>query len=166
MQRTFLLALLLSAIPGTAMAASGNASSATGRTSAQVVAPLTLAHNAGTQLSFGKFTVSAAGTVTVSATTGTGSATGGVAFATGSATSMDFLTATGDPNRLIGIVTGSGTITAGASSMSFTTRPNLNAGFLPAGGSGFFTVGGTLTVNANQPGGIYTGSYAVTVTYQ
>ncbi|MDE2404543.1 MAG: DUF4402 domain-containing protein [Sphingomonadales bacterium] len=147
------------------MAASGNSRAATGSAAATAVAPLTLAHWAGFQLSFGRFAVNGAGTVTVNATTGAGATSGGATFVTGSTTATDRFIASGDPGRSIGIVTGGGVVTAGTSSMSFTTTPMLASGLLPPNGSGYFTVGGTLAVSAGQPGGNYTGSYVVSVAY-
>jgi len=166
MRRLLAITAITLAFPGVAQAASGNSKAATGTAAAQPVTPLTLVHWAGNQLSFGKFAAGSAGTVTVSNTTGAGSVTGGVAFVTGSSTTMDYFIATGDPGRQIGIVTGGGTVTSGANSMTFTTLPMLASGFLPFTGSGYFTVGGTLNVNANQARGTYNGSFAVTVAYQ
>lgn len=149
-----------------AQAGTGSTKTISGTASAQAIAPLVLVHWTGNQLSFGRFTAGSAGTVSVSGTSGAGSTTGGATFVSGSPTSMDYFIASGDPNRLIGIVTGGGNVTAGGNSMSFTTVPMLTAGFLPGGGAGFFTVGGTLNVAAGQAAGSYTGSYSVTVTYQ
>lgn len=166
MKKFVLAAALVAFTSGTAFAASGNTSTATGTAAAQPIAPLTLVHWAGNQLRFGRFSTNGSGTVTVNGVSGAASTGGGTAFVSGSTTSMDFFIASGEPGRLLGIVTGSGTVSAGAATMSFTTTPMLPAGFLPATGSGYFTVGGTLSVNAGQAPGSYTGSYAVTVTYQ
>ena len=166
MRQPLALIAAFAAFPGAAYAGSGNVSTKSGSAAAQPIAPLTLVHTAGQVLNFGRFTVGTAGTVVVNQTSGAGSTTGGVAFATGSATAMDFFVASGDPNRLLGIVTGSGTVTSGTRTMTFTTTPMLNAGFLPSTGSGYFTVGGTLNVAASQAPGTYNGSYSVTVTYQ
>lgn len=163
--RHALALLCVLAIPGTAMADTGNTRTLSGTAAATAVAPLTLVHWTGTQLNFGRFAVGSAGTVTVNAASGAASATGGAAFVTGSAPAMDYFIATGDPNRLISITTGSGTVNSGIRSMTFTTTPMLAAGYLPSTGSGYFTVGGTLNVGANQAAGSYTGSYVVSVAY-
>lgn len=161
-----LLALIavIACTPAQSFAASANSSAKTGTARAQAVVPLILVHTAGTSINFGRFTVGSAGTVTVP-NTGVASTTGGVSFVTGSTTGLDRFVAFGDPNRLIGITSSSGTVTSGANSMAFTTVPMLPAGFIPAAGSGFFTVGATLTASANQAPGSYSGSYIVTVTY-
>ncbi|MBU6267173.1 MAG: DUF4402 domain-containing protein [Sphingomonadales bacterium] len=151
-------------MPGTAVAASGSSGAIPGSAAATAVVPLTLQHWFGA-LDFGRFAVGSAGTVKVDAATGAGSVTGGAAFVTGSTTGMDYFLAYGDPNRLISITTGSGTVTSGARSMTFTTTPMLAAGYLPSVGSGYFTVGGTLSVAAGQGAGSYLGSYPVTVAY-
>lgn len=156
----------LSLLPVPVLAASGNSKAASGTAAAQAITPLTLVHWAGRQLRFGRIATSGSGTVTVDAVSGAASTGGGAVFVNGSTTSMDYFIASGDPGRLLGIVTGSGTVSAGAATMSFTTTPMLPAGFLPVTGSGFFTVGGTLSVNAGQAPGNYTGSYSVTVAYQ
>ena len=39
------------------------------------------------------------------------------------------------------------------------------AGTLASDGTDHFTLGGTLTVKANQTGGVYSGTFAVTVDY-
>lgn len=157
----FLVAL---AFPAAAMAASGESSSGTGSAAATAVVPLTLQHWFGA-LDFGKFAVGSAGTVAVNSLSGAGSVTGGAAFVTGSTTGADYFVVSGDPSRRISIVTGSGTVTSSTHSMTFTTAPMLTSGYLPAAGSGYFTVGGTLNVGAGQAPGSYSGSYSVTVAY-
>ena len=47
---------------------------------------------------------------------------------------------------------------------SFTSTPS-GAGLLDAGGAQTLTVGGTLRMDANQPGGIYSGVLAMTIIY-
>jgi len=153
-------------LPGSAIAGTGSTKTVTGSAAAQAITPLTLVHWARRELDFGRFATNGSGSVTVNAVTGAGSVAGGVSYVSGSTPNMDYFIASGDPGRLLGIVTGSGTISAGAATMSFTTTPMLAAGFLPLTGSGYFTVGGILTVNAGQAPGQYTGSYSVTVTYQ
>lgn len=162
--RGLYIAAILALIPAPASADSGNNEVRTGTATAQAVRPLILTHASGYVISFGKFAVGSSGTVTVSAL-GAGTASGGVTFALGSSTSADRFIAQGDPNRLISITTSSGTVTAGSNSMSFTTTPSLPAGYIPLTGSGYFTVGGTLSVGAGQGAGSYSGSYAVTVAY-
>ncbi|OYW73564.1 MAG: hypothetical protein B7Z37_21050 [Verrucomicrobia bacterium 12-59-8] len=161
-----LLALIavVACMPAPCLAASGNASVRNGAAAAQAVTPLVLVHTAGRSISFGRFTVGSAGTVVVPIT-GVASTTGGVTFVAGSTTSLDRFVASGDPNRLIGITSSGGTVTSGSNSMAFTTVPMLPAGFIPLTGSGFFTVGGTLSVAAGQAPGSYNGNYVVSVAY-
>jgi hypothetical protein len=164
MQKHIALAAALTLLPATAFAGTGNSTTKKGNSTAQAIAPLTLVHNAGFSLNFGRFTVGSSGTVSVP-NTGGASTSGGVTFIGASTTALDRFTAFGDSNRLIAITTGNGTVTAGANVMSFTTTPMLPAGYIPAGGSGYFTVGGTLSVNAGQAPGSYAGSYTVNVNY-
>jgi len=148
-----------------AAAQSGNNETRTGSTNAQVVRPLVLSHWSGFALRFGRFTVgNTAGTVSVT-TSGSASAAGGVAFVSGSSTSSDRMIVQGDPNRLVAITTGPGSVSNGSASMTFSTVPSLPAGYIPFVGSGYFTVGGTLNVPSGQGAGSYSGSYPVTVSY-
>ena len=48
---------------------------------------------------------------------------------------------------------------------NFTSNPSGSGGLLDAGGSQTLTVGGTLHVDANQPGGNYFGVLAMTIVY-
>lgn len=164
MRKLVALIAVVACTPMECFAASGNVETINGTARAQAVTPLILVHTTGTSIRFGRFTVGSAGTVVVP-NTGAASVTGGVTFSVGSVTGLDRFVAFGDPNRLISITTSSGTVTSGGNSMSFTTVPMLPAGYIPAGGNGFFTVGGTLSVSAGQAPGSYTGSYVVTVTY-
>ncbi|WP_293880854.1 DUF4402 domain-containing protein [Sphingomonas sp.] len=56
------------------------------------------------------------------------------------------------------------TLTAGANTMSATLQTSSATRVL--NGTDSFTVGGTLSVAANQADGVYTGSFSVTVDYQ
>lgn len=164
MLRSLTILTTIALAPGTALAGSANSFSRSGTVSAQAVEPVVLTHWGGYVLHFGKFTVGSAGTVTVS-TSGSGSTSGGVTFVAGSSTSADRLIVDGEPFRQVSITTGPGTVTAGASSMAFTTTPLLPSGYIPFTGSGYFTVGGTLSVGAGQAPGSYSGTYPVTVAY-
>lgn len=158
-------ALLAALLATPATADSGSNETRNGSANAQVVRPLVLSHWAGFALRFGRFNVgNTSGTVSVSSS-GSGSAAGGVAFVSGSSTSSDRMIVQGDPNRLVSITTGAGSVSNGSNAMTFTTSPALPAGYIPIAGTGFFTVGGTLNVAAGQMPGSYSGSYPVTVTY-
>lgn len=147
-----------------AMAAPGNSDDATGAATAEVVAPITITHDAGAVLNFGTFTAgTATGTVTVSQA-GAGSAAGDAVLLSTSTESADAFTVTGDAGRNFDIVATDGTVTtAGGATMSFTT--DAPASGTITGGSVGFSVGGTLSVGANQAAGSYSGSYTVTATY-
>ena len=165
MKKLAIALLGLALQPGLAHAA-GN--TATGSASAAIVFPMTLAHWAGHSLNFGSF-VAGGGTVVVNAASGAGSVTGNVVFTSSSTTAFDGLLVTAATFQTILIVTGPGTVTSGANSMSFTTTPMPPVGQIATSGTSAtasFSVGGTLTVAAGQAAGTYTGSYPVTVTYQ
>lgn len=149
---------------GTAFAASGNTSTANGVASATVVAPIVLTHTSGASLNFGKFTVGTGGTVVVSAA-GAASVTGDTGIVPGSTSSADGFSVAGDASRSFSISTASGSVTAGAATIPFTTTPSAATGTLSSGGTATFTVGGTLTVASTVTAGSYAGSYAATVTY-
>ena len=152
---------LISATP--AFAASGNSSTADGSATATIVEPIVLTHTSGAALGFGRFTTGTGGSVTVSSA-GVGSVGGDVAFVPGSTNSADAFTVTGDAGRSFSISTGSGTVTDGTTTISFTTTPSAVSGTL-TGGSASFTVGGELTLAGTEAAGAYAGTYSATVTY-
>lgn len=154
--------ILVSASP--AFAASGNTSTASGSATATIVEPIVLTHTSGAALGFGRFTTGTGGSVTVSAA-GVGSVGGDVAFVPGSTNSADAFSVTGDASRSFSISTGAGTVTAGTTSISFTTSPSAATGTLGAGGTATFSVGGQLTLAGTEAAGAYTGTYSATVTY-
>jgi len=147
-------------------AASGNSGSSGGTATATAIVPLNLDHKNGSELRFSRFAGGSGGTVTVDPVTELATATGGVTFVPGQPAAADRFVATGDPNRQIGIVGGSGTVTSGPWSMAVSASPAQASANLSAAGTLTFSVGGTLTVLPNQPAGHYSGSYAVTVAYQ
>lgn len=165
MRKLLILLATVALSTGTAHAASGNSQTVPGTATAKVVTPLAISHSVGATLSFGKFSVSSAGTVVV-ATSGAGTPTGGVNFVNGSSTKADRFKIVGFPLRSFAVATGSGTVTTpGGASMSFTTNPAVTTGVLSIAGIYFLNVGGTLTVPAGQPGGSYSGSYPVVAYY-
>lgn len=145
-----------------AVAAPGDTDTASGVATAQVVSPISIEHDLGAALSFGTITAGGGGAVVVTRG-GNGSTTGEVALVTGTATSADSFTVTGDADREFLIDTTDSTVDFGTESMDFTT--NAPRRLTLTGGSVQFSVGGTLTVGADQAPGDYTGSYEVTVTY-
>ena len=163
MKKFLIAATLIAFSSGTAFAATGNTSTATGSATATVVAPITLTHNTGA-LSFGKFTVGSGGTVVVSAT-GAGSVTGNTTLVSGGTTTADSFSVTGDPSRSYTIATTNSTVTNGTVTMAFTTLASAATATLSTTGTGSFTVGGTLTAVGTEPAGSYAGTYNATVTY-
>lgn len=157
-------AILFAATSGSAFAASGNTSTATGSATATVVSPIVLTHTTGAALGFGKFTTGTGGTVVVTSAN-VASVTGDVGFVPGSTTSADAFSLIGDASRSFSISTTGGSVSQGASSMTFTTTPSAATGTTSATGTANFTVGGTLTVVSTATAGAYTGTYNATVTY-
>lgn len=80
-------------------------------------------------------------------------------------------TVSGAPNAVVAVVLpadGEVVVTDGASSMPVAGFHRSNQGFpfiLSASGFGLFTVGAHINVAANQPAGVYSGTYNVTVYY-
>lgn len=149
--------------------AGGNAlgASATDNATATVITPIAIA--SGTDLAFGKFSVSSvAGTVVVS-TSGSRSATGGVLLSTSTVTAGTF-SVTGQASTTYAI-----TLPASASTLSdgnshsmtvdtWTSNPS-GTGTLSSGGAQTVNIGGTLHVAGSQVGGAYTGTFSVSVDY-
>ncbi len=164
MKKIVLAAVVIALAPATAFAApSGNSSNASGSATATIVSPIVLTHNTGS-LSFATFTTGTGGTVVVDSA-GTATATGDVGLVPGATGSADSFSVTGDASRSYSITTGGGTVGNGTSTMSFSTSPSAASQTLSSGGTGSFTVGGTLTVAGTETGGNYTGSYSATVAY-
>ena len=138
---------------------------AQGSATAEVVAPITLTHVQDAELSFGTFTAGSGGTVVVTRA-GAGSATGGVVLLSGSQESSDQFTVAGDSDRAFTISVNDGVITHtdGQTTMNFAADAPT-AGTLSGTGAANFSVGGTLTVGANQRPGDYSGTYLVEVAY-
>ena len=164
MKKLALAFLLATWHPGAALAA-GNSTTITGTASASIIAPVATSHWAGYSLNFGTFAANTPGTVTVAATTGAGSVTGGVAFMSTSATAYDAFLVNLQAGQMVNVTTSAGSVTSGGNTMTFTTTPSVASGSC-GGTTCYFTVGGTLSVNAAQPAGAYTGTYTATVTYK
>lgn len=123
------------------------------------------------ELSFGTFAAgSTAGTVVMSSS-GNRTSTGGVTLVSTAAGSQGSVTLSGTPSTSYSVsFPGSVTLTAsgGTATMNlgtFTSTLTGNQGSLNTAGSGSFGVGGTLSVSANQPIAVYTGSFTVTLSY-
>lgn len=163
--KKIILATFAAAVAVPAAAAPGDTATTQGTANAEVVAPIAITHDTNAALDFGTITAGGGGTVVVTAA-GVGSDTGDVTLLTGSTNSADSFSVTGDANRSFSITTGGGTVSDGSGNdMNFTTSPSASSDTLSGTGTSSFTVGGTLTVGANQAAGSYTGSYDATVTY-
>lgn len=94
------------------------------------------------------------------------SCTGGVACAGGGHSGAFSLS--GTPEMVVTVSMGSTTLDNGqGSTMALTLVPSANTITIePAPARTVFTVGGTLSVGANQADGIYSGSYEAIVEYQ
>jgi len=164
MRKVNAIAVALLLMPSAAWGAS-NTTTISGTSRAEVVDTITITHVNGQALKFGKFTVDVPGTVTVPIT-GPVVRTGGVSTVPGANTaSTDRFIVNGLRNRAVLISTSSGVVTFGTHSMTFTTTRSVTNGVLSNGGSLSVSVGGTLSVGANQHDGIYTGTYTATASY-
>jgi hypothetical protein len=123
-------------------------------------------------LAFGRFVAGTGGTITVSPS-GVRTRTGGVALVNSTASSASFSNTDTAPNKVNAacIITlpadNSVVLSSGANQMqlkSFTSNPSGTG--VMSGGALTISVGATLTVNANQPKGSYTGSIPITIQYQ
>ena len=142
---------------------------------AVIIKPITIAEES--ILHFGVMAVNAAGTCVLS-TGGVRTQTGGVVLAaqTPVATNAAY-TVTGEPTFTYAItLPGSITVTKPVTLETMTIgtllakstsglESNTATGTIEAGGTETFTVGGTLTVDADQVAGAYAGTFDVTVAY-
>jgi hypothetical protein len=127
-----------------------------------------------TDLRFGKIVAGATlGTVTIVSTTNTRTTTGGVQAAGGTIGAADF-SALSNPGEFTSVqITLPTSInlvrtTTGAPNMLVNNFNASGSGALVLNAQGFydFRIGATLRVAANQPLGIYTGTFTVTATFQ
>lgn len=159
----------LVAIPHAARAQM-NTASAGANASATVIAAIGIANTV--DLDFGAIVPSgSSGTVTQSAAASpVRTPAGGVTLGSAAAVSPATFTVTGEGNATYAITLPGAPVTitdGGSNSMTidaFSSSPN-GTGTLSGGGSQTLYVGGRLNVGVNQPAGIYTGTFNVTVTY-
>lgn len=156
------------------MAANCHAASAVATASATVLAPIAIAKSA--DLSFGRFAPGTGGSVTVS-TSGVRVANSTMLSGPDSSATAARFELSGNPAASYDItILASATLDDGAAhsmalvtcsdlTMANTTSGNVAIGTLSAAGSQSLFVGGTLSVDAAQLAGRYSGNIAVTVEY-
>ena len=162
---TGVLALALLAL----FSSPAGAATETGDSRALIVTPLRLVYDQ--PLSFGNLIPSAAaGTATIDPFTGVRTVTGGVTMAGGTVTRARFTGRTSPPSHLkIDIPNGSITLTGPGGATMTVSNFSLNGDkndWVAADTTFEILVGGRLNVGANQPAGLYTGTFDVTVTYR
>lgn len=164
--------ILRTAAAGLAIASLGIASSAsavtdTANAEAEILAALTLTvEPLDNLLDFGLIADNGAGgTVDVPPGSNVPSCAGGlVCSGTGASPNFDLV---GEPGLSVGISFTDSTpdLTSGLNSMTYALSSSANSLTLDGAGDGTFDVGGTLTVGANQPAGVYTGTFEVVAIY-
>ena len=171
MRNSLRLAAIGAAVAAASLATSAQAAaSATATATAEVLSSLTLTVDPGSQLDFGQIAANTGGTVTVNADS-TVATTGGL-VSTGTRTPVS-LTVTGSAGSLVAVTLPAAAVnltrSGGTETMSlsnFNSTPNGAFQLDTVTGVSSFTVGGRLTVGANQVPGTYVGTFAVSVEYQ
>jgi hypothetical protein len=162
--------ILRTAVAGLAVAALGVSSpawaaSATADAHAEILDSLTLTMVTNL-LDFGLIADNGAGgTVDVTPGSSTPTCNGGLVCSGGGASPS--FTLEGEPNLRVGISFPDPTpqLSDGTNTMDYALASSAASLFLDGSGDGAFTVGGTLTVAANQPAGVYTGQFDVVAVY-
>jgi len=126
---------------------------------------------ANASLAFGTFIAGSGGTVAIAPSGGRAASGGVFLVGQGAGASAAQFTVLGTPNATYAITLPGNNVVvltdANSNTMSvnsFLSTPGP-AGTLSAGGSQTIRVGATLVVGGNQPPGIYSGSFSVTVNY-
>jgi hypothetical protein len=157
--------LAATAMLAATLGASGaQAATASAEARARVLRALTLANN-NRPLNFGAVVATAApGTVQISAA-GARTCAGGISCSgTVAAAQFDL---TGTANEFVTIdADASVTLSSAGNNMSATLVESATTTQLDGTGAASFSVGGTLTVGANQAEGVYTGNFNVVANYQ
>ena len=167
MNRSFLPALLvLGTVPMFAQAVVGApTASATASASARIYQPISIAKTA--DLNFGSMIATpAAGQVSLTPA-GVRTATGGAVLASAVGVSAAAFAVAGEPNTSFSVaLPASIQIASGVNSMTVDTFSTDAAAYLlDAAGAHPLSVGANLSLAANQPAGLYSGSFSVTVAY-
>lgn len=161
MNKVVRLAALSGALVAAGFGGAAQAATASASATAQILQPVSVVKN--TDLNFAQI-IPATSASTVAVSTGGVRTCGAALVCSGSVTVANF-TATGQSGQTATVsVPGSVSLTSGSDTMSTTLVPSATS--LSLAPTGSFTVGGTLSVGANQAAGTYTGSFSVTVEYQ
>ncbi len=151
---------------------SAHAADATADARAQILTAVNVSVAAGSVLDFGKVAADAnGGTVVLAAATGARTCTGVTCVGTSSAVTFNI---TGETGETVGVTIPTGNITlthtagAGTGTMTLSSLTNTTSGnaVVLAAGANPFSVGGTITLGANQASGVYNGQFTVSVDYQ
>lgn len=164
------------AIAATAVASSAfaqNTANASANASVTIISPITITHTGGTDLSFGRYVMTAAGvggSITVGPA-GTVTASSGVTAVPGANSTVTAATfkVGGQVGQAYNIaLSSSGTLSdTGGDTMTIgTLTSNPSGSSTLASNADPLAVGATLTVPADAPAGTYTGTVTATVTYQ
>lgn len=155
--KKIVLAAAAAMISVPAAAAPGDTATTQGTATATIVAPISITHQAAA-LDFGVL-VSPTTSSTVTVVGASSTVTNGDAVWLSGGSSDSFQVG-GQAGRSFSIVTSGGTM----GGMTFTTTAPAS-GTIGAGGTVLFSVGGVLTIPANQAAGTYNATYNATVTY-
>ena len=160
---------LLAAAPAYA-APAGAPDSADGTADAEIVTPITVttdANNGGGALNFGRIAAdSAPSTVTIDGNDGRTGSSPNVLLSTGATPSSAHFTVAGQTGLTYDVTPdASVTLTSGTDTMTSTLVAYPGDGYQIVAGADSFTVGGTLSVGANQAAGNYHGTFHVLVQY-
>ena len=140
---------------------------------ATIITPLTITLSAGTQLQFGTIVADATSPATVLLSPGNAITTTLTHFG---GNSVPTFNVTGEPLSAYSVTFSSetltlthddsGTLDGTTTVLTVDTFKSNSTETLSASGTESFQVGATLNVAANQAGGVYTGVFDVTVTYE
>ena len=154
-------AVIAAAAVTPALADNVNVANSTGTAAVTVLASITMTQTQG--LDFGTITSGQAGDVTINPADGSRQVDGGVGAVAADVGAPGTFQVTGHPNALI-VIKVDGVITGFAGGITGVTK----VGTLPTVLNGTivsFPVGGTLSIPAKTPAGVYSGTYNVSVNY-
>lgn len=144
-------------------ATAANAATATATARAKILRQVAVTNTS--DLQFGTIVTGAAASTVAVSTAGARTCGSGL-VCSGTTTAANF-NVTGTAAQIVTVsVPGTVTLSAGANNMTASLTSSGATLTLGAGGTGSFTVGGTLSVAAAQADGDYAGTFTATVDYQ